>query len=213
MQMSKLVSLESRRLLAGNVLVVASENFTVTINGDKKSNVIEVRLSEDRDGYLIRGLKSTRINGKRELVLRSPTAVFMNVNLGKGDDVVTFVGALNTQSVTIDTGDGKDRIRVTGVSHFGDLNISTGKGDDDVALTDVHVTQNLAVDLGRDKDKIAFSAVQVDGNASVNGGSGKNSLRGRDELSVGGQASINSLKSERPRDDDDDDDDDDRDDD
>ena len=186
MQTVKLETLESRRLLAGNVTVVGSDEFTATLTGDKKSNAIEVRL-DGSDGYLIRGLKNTRINGKSELVLRSPTAVFMNVNLGKGNDAVTFIGAFNTQSVKIETGDGNDRVRTTAVSHFGDLSVSTGKGDDDVALSDVHVTGNLAIDLGRDKDQVAFSAVQVDGNAAVRGGSGKNTLRGRTGLSVAGR--------------------------
>jgi hypothetical protein len=100
-------------------------------------------------------------------------------------------------------------VRITSVSHFGDLAIVTGRGKDEVTLDGVRVTQNLGVDLGRDDDKVSFSAVQVDGNASVSGGSGKNTLRGRDGLTVAGEASVNALRVERSRDRDDDGDDDD----
>ena len=48
-------SLERRALLAGNVSVVAGENFSATLTGDRKSNSIEISL-EGTGGYLIKGL-------------------------------------------------------------------------------------------------------------------------------------------------------------
>jgi hypothetical protein len=59
----------------------------------------ESRRSNLADGYRITGRDGTKINRRRSILLRSPTAVFLNVSMGKGNDVLTFVGAFNTQTV------------------------------------------------------------------------------------------------------------------
>ncbi|MBC8105877.1 MAG: hypothetical protein H7Z14_04755 [Anaerolineae bacterium] len=204
-------SLERRQLLAGNVSVVGGENFTATITGDKKANSIDIRLS-GTDGYLIRGLGGTKINGAAEVLLKSSISAFFNISLGKGNDFVSIVGPVNTQTVSILTGDGNDRVSLSQVSHFGDLKISTGKGKDFVALSTVSVTRALAIDTGADNDAIQFAAVQAEGNASVSGGKGKNTLTGSAQLNVAGAKTISALKlaktENRDKDDDDDDDDD-----
>lgn len=206
-------TLERRQLLAGNVLVVGGENFTATITGDKKANSIQINLS-GLDGYLIRGLGGTKINGRSEVLLKSSTSAFFNISMGKGNDSVSIVGPVNTQSVSILTGDGNDRVTLSDVSHFGDLNIATGKGKDKVALTTVRVTQAMAVDTGADDDAIQFAAVQVDGDAKVTGGKGKNRLTGSSQLTVAGTRTVSALKLVRTENrDKDGDDDDDRDDD
>lgn len=190
-------SLEGRRLLAGNVTIVGGANFTATITGDKKSNSIEISLF-GRDGYLIRGLGGTKVNGTAEVLLRSSTAANLNISLGKGNDGISLVGPLYTQTVSILTGDGNDRVTIAQVSHFGDLKISTGKGKDSVTLSGIKVTQALAIDTGVDDDSIVFSAVQVDGNAEVNAGKGKNKLLGATELHATGAISILGIKATKP---------------
>ena len=207
--------LEQRRLLAGNVTVVAGENFSATITGDKKSNSIEVSLVGS-DGYLIKGLSKTTINKSNELLLRTPTAANMKFLLGKGNDVVSFVGAFNTQTVSIFTGEGDDRVKISRVSHFGDLHIATERDKDSVTLDNVVVRDDLTIDTGDDKDTIALAAVQVGGDAKINGGRGKNTISGSSALAVAGAKSVRSLNSAKSDDDrkrDDDDNDDDKDDD
>jgi hypothetical protein len=193
-----LETLEQRRLLAGNVSVVAGENFSATITGDKRANSIEISLSGDQ-AYLIKGLSGTTVNGMAEILLRSPTAVNFSISMGKGDDSVALVGTLFTQSVSIDAGDGNDRVSISHVNHFGDLSITTGKGKDSVTLDNLKITRNFALDTGDDNDSILLAAVQVDGNAAVDAGRGKNTLIGADQISAAGSTSILGLNATTPQ--------------
>src|SRR5688572_9747584 len=200
MHVARSETLEPRRLISGNVTVTAAANFTAAITGDSRSNEIEIRLSAERDGYLIKGRDGTKVNRRRELLLRSPVAAFMNISMGRGDDVIKFIGEFNTQGVNVQTGDGKDRISITGVSHFGNLVIGTGRGDDEVTLADVSITQDLYIDLSRDDDRLQLAAVEVAGDAMLIGGAGDDRLRGTNELAVNGSESISSWKEDRRRD-------------
>ncbi|CAN5425667.1 hypothetical protein BH09PLA1_BH09PLA1_16730 [soil metagenome] len=192
-------ALERRRFFSGNVTVQGGEDFTATITGDRKNNSIEIRLS-DQGGYVIKGRSGTSFNGSPELFLQSSTAANLIVSMGAGNDVVSLVGAFNTQSVSIFTGSGNDRVTMSRVSHFGDLNIATERGNDSVTLSDVTATGNLAINTGDGDDSIRFSRVRIDGDSSVNAGRGKNKLSGLNELGVVGTSSVQGIKPAKSHD-------------
>src|SRR5437867_2568423 len=85
--MSMFESLESRRLLAGNV--TAADNGTlVSILGDNKSNQVALSLNAAMTGYVVTGLNGTTVNGAAFAFLNtSGLARNIAVSLGNGDDV------------------------------------------------------------------------------------------------------------------------------
>jgi hypothetical protein len=194
-------SLEFRKLLSGNVTVTADANLNAQIVGDKGNNQIVITLNSG-GGYLITGLKGTKVNGSPAVSINTQSAMNITVNLGAGNDRITFDGsaasggAFATQALSVDTGKGNDIVTVSGTTHFGSVALSTGDGNDSVVLDSIHVTNDLSILTGKGNDAVAIAtATQVDGNASIDAGAGKNRLSGTTSLNVTGNTTIAGVSS------------------
>ena len=105
-------SLESRRLLSGNVAVTVAGSpgdtiGTITINGDNKSN--QIVITNNFDGYFITGQTGTTVNGQPSVFIDTGGhARNLAVSMGNGDDSVT--DSADSNSVSIDGGNGNDTI-------------------------------------------------------------------------------------------------------
>ena len=120
-------SLESRAMLAGNVLVSVDSAGNVRITGDNADNRLTITQSGN-GSYLIMGQQTT-ING---LASRTVTGVrrSLAMDLRGGNDEVTFTGALPggtfgprfTSSFTVRGGAGSDTINITTWQAMGSRN-------------------------------------------------------------------------------------------
>src|SRR5687768_14243076 len=180
--------LESRRLLAGNVLVTAPATGNavgnLTVTGDNKSNQVLID-GLNSGGYFVTGLNGTKINGS------SATQFFPSLHkrvvvasLGNGDDYLKFINFAHGLHVT--TGNGSDTVEVVGavLTEFGldvggDLSIDTGNGSDNVLLQSTFVGGDTRVALGNGDDALSFvNTVTLVGGKLFNGGKGDDSLFG-----------------------------------
>lgn len=188
-------SLEPRRLLAGNIVVSVDANLVAHISGDNKNNEVEIT-SRPGEGYVVTGLRGTKINGSPAVLIRTTPALKFDILLGNGNDKVSFKGAFGTQDLNILTGNGKDIVSLSGGTHFGDITIDTGNADDHIILNGIHGTKNLTIRTDNGKDTLAVqSPIQIDGNVTIDGGSGKNSLTGSGALNASGVSAIERFNS------------------
>jgi len=196
-----LESLESRRLLAGNVTAAINGSGVLAIAGDNKSNDVVVFTSAS-DTYVV-GKPGTKVNGLTTPVQFAgfPTIA---VTTGNGDDTVELDDLLN-QSVSVDTGNGQDdvvwqTVNWPGASYTNNLTIDTGNGNDSV-LVDFdgqYITGNVKIDLGNGSDKLAVAGfISIGGNADSNGGHGPDvlDLSGVTGTSIGGSVSITGYET------------------
>src|SRR5215218_5190885 len=120
-----LESLESRRLLAGNVTVAHDSGFNLIVEGDNKSNQIDVEWVDGQ--ILFTGLAGTTVNGGPSAAL-SAVANSVQIRMGNGDDFVAWAqdsGPFELIGIEgplfIDTGNGSDEVIVSRWRFFGGL--------------------------------------------------------------------------------------------
>ena len=156
-----ILSLEPRRLLAGNVTVVWSDDGSfdglLTITGDNKANQFIVSAAEDT---VVTGLNGTKINGGTE-----PVTIDFYPNLaietGNGDDEVEVLDLFSALSVK--TGNGNDIVKITEDGFFLPLafdyfDIDTGNGNDRVELDDlICVECDMNIRMGNGDDYVKMS--------------------------------------------------------
>src|SRR4051812_3678573 len=83
-------SLETRRLLAGNV-TVTDVGGVLSIIGDNKSNQVQITSDVSVTGYQINGLAGTTVNGGASAFFDAHfVARDVSVSMGNGDDVVRW---------------------------------------------------------------------------------------------------------------------------
>ncbi len=161
--------LERRSLLSGNVTVTTDADLNARIVGDNKSNAIEITL-DSGGGYRITGVDGTKVNGVAVVAIRTQSAMKFAIDMGNGNDRVSFNGTFATQLLSISTGNGNDIVSLSGTTHFGDIAIQTGNGKDSVSLGSIHGTGALSVDTGTGNDSITVAAPShVDGDARITG--------------------------------------------
>jgi hypothetical protein len=115
----RLESLESRRLLAGDVGVDVVDG-NLLIRGDRLSNAIEIRQAQDGSGdFVIRGLETedgvaTTVNGEESARVDGVTGDVLAA-LQAGDDVIYIHDADLPRNLVVRTGSGADTVLVGGL--------------------------------------------------------------------------------------------------
>lgn len=173
-----LEALESRKLLAGNVVVTADTSLTATLAGDNKSNQVAITLLSNSQGYLLTGLGGTTLNGLPAVSIPTTSAFNFNIDMGNGNDSVNFFGtSLGTQSINLATGNGKDKVVIDGPTIFGNLTIASGNGKDRISVVNAHITGNLTIGGGNGNDSVIVTpTTKVDGVSNISGGKGHNAM-------------------------------------
>ncbi len=165
------VTLECRRLLAGNVRAVLSGS-TLTVTGDNSNN--DVAIEQTVDGLRVRAFGGTKLNG----IVNG--AILMS----------------NRTEMTVDLKGGNDRLNLSDYLG-GDVSVQMGSGNDTLTLSAITTDGDLVVDLNSGNDRLEANLggeLQVDtnvvgGNCSLLGGSGNENILIR-ALNVLGHLSI-----------------------
>lgn len=197
---SMLETLESRRLLSGNVTAVfdAGSN-TIVVRGDNKANDILIAPGIST-GYLINGRNGTTINGAATADVGPGSVNNFDIETGNGDDVVEFAEGLGgaaryvVGNLDIGTGNGGDSVKLI-LRSTGNTDINTGNGGDEVSMQGSVVEGNLNIDTGNGADSIAFAShpfgdVTVQGSTTIDGGRGPDVLTGSAFLHTTGTQTI-----------------------
>lgn len=155
--------LESRSLMAGNVLV----NLNAALSrweliGDGMSNDVQVQ-SSAAGGLEAVGLNGTTLNGAA-VAVQLGTVDDLFASLGNGDDrlgITNANGVNDLRNLSVTTGQGADTVEITEAYVRGSVNLNTGPGDD---LVDAHlqIRGNLNIVTGAGND-----VVDVRGNTGL----------------------------------------------
>lgn len=172
-----LQNLESRNLMAGNVVVnFSSQDLTIT--GDSQSN--ELRIYESTtvaNRLVIEGLNGTTINGQTHYVLQVSQLDDVKIDLNDGHDrlLMTNISLTNTTShsdLTIEGDGGNDYIYMDNVSGFtGEIEIDTHGGNDTVWMRGVYAN-DIDVETGDHDDVVTMINILAH-DAYVRTGSGQ----------------------------------------
>ena len=158
-------SLEERKLLAGDVSVIETDQLF--IRGDELSNQIEI-VADDSGQVFITGLNNTTINGGME-----PFQVSNNVDLnGARGRNARLESGLNIQTLG-----GNDRIDIRGLEIDRATEIDTGEGDDFVRLIRSTSRHDLMVNTDVGHDTTIFVQTRVRGDFDVTTNLGNDALR------------------------------------
>ena len=170
-------SLETRRLLAGNVTAGLDGGGVLVIKGDNKANDFQV-IAGFSDTTVV-GLNGTTING-------GASANFggfpnLKIDTGNGDDKVDLIDIYGFigQDASITTGNGSDTVIIRPASFDSSveiLSIDTGNGDDFVDIAD-SAFLDANVKLGNGNDTIKFSGdIGFFGTVVFDGGHGSDTI-------------------------------------
>lgn len=192
--------LETRALLAGNVLVTLSDGHAV-VTGDSADNLIRVR--PDGDQIIVEGLEGTTINGGSAVFAVSQDGAKMSGRLwifldAGNDSAVIAQGITFERGFRVYGGDGNDRLSALGstfqrlAGFFGDdandiisiqdctingeLQVLAGTGDDLLSVTDTVVDGSAVAHMEGGKDRVSLNGVGGSGVLWVNLGIDDDSL-------------------------------------
>jgi hypothetical protein len=188
--------MERRQLLAAGNVTASIIGGVLTIEGDKKDNIILIDSNDDFTTTVL-GVGTT-INGAPGF------ATFVglppiSVDLGDGHDTVSF-SDMGLQSVDVDTGKGNDTVigAINGSTPniFGHLTINTGDGDDDIVLAgNTGVASDLNVDTGKGKDTFdVFGSLGVGGNVKIKMGDKDDAVHLSGSINIGGNLEVDGGK-------------------
>ena len=182
-------SLESRKMLAGNISVQVNNAGDIRIIGDSEAN--EFTLDADDGGggtdLVITGTNGTTVtfNGttaaSQVITLDTASTVGRNLRIftRSGDDVVTVNDTDVAGTLLIRSGSGDDTVNL-GTGTYANAGISTQSGQDAISLNTVTIDSNLGVSTGSDDDTLDLQTVTV-GNTALLVGS-----RGSDDIMIDG---------------------------
>lgn len=145
----RLESLESRQLMAGDV-VVALEGSLLTVAGDDFDNQISLTRTLAGD-VVVAGQNGTLINGLPSVRFPRVELNALEVRMEGGNDTVVLRGLQIANDANVDLGAGNDRLTApaTAASTIGgNLSVLGSEGNDIVQLSGVVVRENLNIDGG-----------------------------------------------------------------
>lgn len=158
-----LETLESRRLLSGDVLVIVEDGLLI-VHGDTRDNAITI----DQDGlgvdeFRVTGTDETTVNGQIVPRIFEGVRRGIRVELDQGSDSVSFVGAVVPRGLVVTNDAGSDALALTSTEVEGDLLVTGGGGNDQVVLDDalIHGVMTVA-NAGQDVLRILDSWIVRD---------------------------------------------------
>lgn len=153
-------TLESRRLLAGDVTVAVNASGDIMVTGDGQDNIITI--TESLTGISIAGTATNIVfNGETASIQEIPTSGTGNVD----------------RDLILQMGGGDDNVEVNLVHVGRTLKASLNSGSDELSLSDSTVTNHLRLNGGSDEDFVEISASNVSGSVTFNGNSGNDELQ------------------------------------
>jgi hypothetical protein len=178
----------------GDVVVSIDKTGALHLEGDDLANEVQIDRDPATREYVVRGRNGTTVNGAVEA--RLPDAPSISATLGAGDDVLVIGGFRIRKRLTVDLGDGADRLSVTNtvvrgstsvVGGTGDdvvgfegrcdlragVRVTTGDGADAVRFADSYVRGPLKILTGNDDDKVEVHRCGLTRPASLLVGSGE----------------------------------------
>lgn len=133
-----------------------------------------------RDGgfYFVGGTRTVGgVAEQRQLAL--PTLTNVDIRIGDGKDIVSFVDAFVPGTVRISTGGGDDHLDICDSSAGTVMRIDTGDGNDDISVGSGGYGPRFRLDMGPGNDLVNLEALTSAGEGTViDGGDGDDEVTG-----------------------------------
>lgn len=166
----KVESLESRRLMAGDVSAALEGGF-LRVEGDNLDNQIAISQTVAGD-VVVAGQNGTLINGLASVRFVRPSLNALEVRMEGGNDTVTLRGVQVANDMFVDLGAGNDRVTAplnSPVLIGANASIYGSEGNDIVQLAGAVVREDLFVDGGLGILNANLSSMTVDKMLSIVG--------------------------------------------
>ncbi len=174
--------LESRQLMAGDVMASFTWGNDLVLTGDSASNEIRIyESSTQANRIVVEGLNGTTVNGQAKYELQANVLDDIIANMNGGDDRVlatnlTLTNTGDGSSLIINTHAGKDYVHLDNVHGFkNDVQISTGDHDDFVWARGVAVNDDFRVNTAGGADRVVLINIAAE-DLKVETGSGEDSV-------------------------------------
>lgn len=171
---ARLEALESRQLLAGDVLV-SVVNGNLVVEGDELGNQVAITAGPEPGAYIVRGLDGTNIVQSPAPAEGTPTV---------NEVIVTGV----TDGARIGLGAGDDRLVLANLGFRGGVFIRMGEGNDEVAIGLQPATEPNP-EIGSLVQTDANGSVRIGGPLSIGTGEGNDRVH-IDQANIGGQLHV-----------------------
>lgn len=160
--------LENRKLMSGNVLVKIKNDRAVITGDDLSNSIVFSAGGVANDHFVVTGVNGTTVNGKSSFSVEkypNDTAPFsaLYIKMGGGNDTVNIAEVGSPLAVSIDLGEGDDRLDVPSpqVAFFRAIDIYAGGGDDKIYLSNFTVQGRLRIYTGAGTDYAGISTIQA----------------------------------------------------
>jgi hypothetical protein len=170
--------LESRQLMAGNVLANFNSGNDLVLTGDAAGNEIHIyESSVQANRIVVQGLNGTTINGLSKFELQASVIDDIIANMHGGNDRVivtnlTLTNTGNDSELIINTHAGDDRVHLDNVHGFkNDVQISTGDHNDFVWARGISVNDDFKVHTSSGADRVVLINIAAE-DVRVETGSG-----------------------------------------
>ena len=178
---------ESRVMLAGNVVATVTASGDLRISGDNASNHIHIKAQvgairiEGKDGTLVNGQSAVLMFGVQDDIF---------ISMRGGNDAVQIRGIVVRSDMIIRTSSGDDTVIVLDTQVQNDLEIFTESGNDIVAIGTPDVREDLIVVTSSGNDQVIWNSGQVAVDAVFNLGAGNDRLELGEDCTVGEELDI-----------------------
>jgi uncharacterized protein YraI len=145
----RMESLESRSLMAGDVMVALEGSF-LRVQGDDLTNHIALAGTPDGD-VIVYGQNGTLVNGLAQFRLVRPSINAVDIRMEKGDDIVNFHAMRIANDLFVEMGEGNDRVlahAATPSTVGANMSVYGGLGNDTVQLNRITVGEDLKIEGG-----------------------------------------------------------------
>ncbi|MFM7056581.1 MAG: hypothetical protein ACKO2P_06625, partial [Planctomycetota bacterium] len=180
--------LESRELLAGNVLVQL-QNGNAVITGDSAANQFEI--TGGLNSILVRGLDGTTINGGTATFTLASTATFggsLLISLGQGNDRLSIGADVSLAGVRILGEAGDDTVSIASSTINGNLVIDAGDGSNTITLLNSRLKSHVALSSAG-PSLTSLRGGRIDGRLNVDTAAGDDQVS-VDATTISGKASF-----------------------
>ncbi|WP_078814814.1 hypothetical protein [Prosthecobacter debontii] len=175
---SVIESLEPRLAPAGLVSLSLSASGALTISGDAHHN--DFQITQSGDQWTISRIHDVpgdntefRLNGGPQLEsITFDKPVSVKATLGDGNDEMLLNGVDILKTLSVNTGNGDDKLDLTSSTIFSTVTVATGDGDDDVLFDGVDILKTLSVNTGNGDDKLDLTSTQIFSTVKVTMGNG-----------------------------------------
>ncbi|WP_419204010.1 hypothetical protein [Bordetella trematum] len=180
------------QITAGQRLTVRTDRDDRGSRGQAVSMHIDGRLTAPAMALYgsATGANTLRIGSHAELLGGAVPDGILRIQGGTGDDdFLIEARRIDHQNVLIDTSLGNDLVQLSQTTLGGNLSVNAGEGDNRIGLAETTVTGRVSLTTAGGDDLIRLSQTDIGGTLDIVAGEGDNTVS-LDTVTVGGDASI-----------------------